>query len=688
MTTATKATQEVSRPWRAARLKRLARRLAITFSAAVAASFVALAVLWLLFPFPEERLGKWAVSPTVLDAKGRPMLAVVGSDDQWRQPVPLRCISPWLVKATIAVEDERFYWHPGVDPLAAARALVQNVAARRVVSGASTLDMQICRMMDDRPRNLRAKVIESFRALQLNRLKSKDEILELYLNTAPYGGNIRGVEMASLAYFGRSARDLTLAEAALIAGLPKSPSRYRPDRRLEAAVKRQRVVLAAMLKKKMITRQQFRDARSDPMAISKSKHPPRAWHAAWMALKLRPQGGRTSIDLDIQTDLERLADEHGRTLPTGSELAVVIIDVARSSIVGMVGSGDVGDPVDGQVNGVLARRSPGSALKPFIYAAAFEIGRLNSKSIVYDIPIRRAGWSPDNFTRTFAGEIAAGEALRRSLNIPAILVAEEIGLARCCGVLEAVGINVPASAQTKSGLTLAVGGLEVSLLELTNAYATLGRAGLRQKPHLFPDEPAKHVRALAPNVCAAIDDILSSRRRRPLTMEAFLPEDIPWFMWKTGTSSGRRDAWAVGHNRRYAIGVWVGRFRGTGRVAYVGAEAAQPLLAGLFDLPSLRVETDPPVPAPIVVRRPLSPPAEIKPQLQITSPGDGDTFICLNRETVIRPAANYRASLLWFLNGRLLDDDSAARLVLTPGSYELLCVDRAGQSSTVCFNVR
>jgi penicillin-binding protein 1C len=481
---------------------------------------------------------------------------------------------------------------------------------------------------------------------------------------------------------------LTLAEAALIAGLPQSPSRYRPDKYLEAAIRRRGVVLDCMVKKGTITRQQSQDAQSIPVVMRKSTHPPRAWHAAWMALKLRPQGGRTCIDLDIQSELERLANEHYDTLPKGSELAVVIIDISQSSIVGMVGSGDTGDPVDGQVNGVLAKRSPGSALKPFIYAAAFEAGRLNGESIVHDIPIRRAGWSPANFDQTFRGEIAAAEALRRSLNIPAILIAEETGLARCCGILDAVGIPVPANAQTRSGLSLAVGGMEVTLLDLTNAYATLGRSGIREKPRLFPDEPRRQVQALAPNVCAAIDEILSARRRRPVGMESFLPEDVPWFMWKTGTSSGRRDAWAVGHNRRYAIGVWVGRFRGTGRVAYVGAESAEPLLAGLFDLPALRVGSDPPVSAPIIVRRPLSPPAELKRQLQITSPGNGETFICLNRETVIRPAANYAGDLLWFLNGRLVDNSSAARLVLTPGYYELHCVDQAGQSSKVCFDVR
>ena len=670
------------------RLIHLAKRSAKLLTAGILLLIASLGALWLLSPFPKERLNKWSVSPRVLDIKGQPMLAVVGSDDQWRQPVLLESVSPWLIKATIAVEDERFYRHHGIDPFAVLRAAGQNLVAGRVVSGASTLDMQVCRMMNDRPRTIWAKLVESFRAIQLNRLKSKDEILQIYLNIAPCGGNIRGVEMASLIYFGKHAKDLSLGEAALIAGLPKSPSRYRPDKYIDAAINRRNIVLYSMLKKGVINEQQFHDARVNPIVINKAGFPLQAWHAAWMALSLRPQGGRTCIDLDIQNELERLVADNRRSLPDGSEVAVVIIDIAASRIIAIVGSGSPSDPVDGQVNGILAKRSPGSALKPFIYAAAFEMSRLNSESIVYDIPIQRGGWSPANFDDTFLGEVTVGEAMRRSLNVPAILTAEQIGLARCCGMLEAAGIRLPANAQTRSGLSLAVGGVEVTLLDLTSAYATLGRAGIREQPHLFPDEPRNQIQALTPNVCAAINDILSSRNRRPRGMEQFLPGDVPWFMWKTGTSSGRRDAWAVGHNGRYAIGVWVGRFRGTGRIAYIGAEAAEPLLAQLFNSPGLRTDDDPPTPASIVVRHPLPPPAEAVTAFKISEPRNGDTFVSINGTTVIRPSNNSQSDLMWFLNGKLLDNITTTRLVLTPGYYELHCMNKTGQSSTVYFAVR
>jgi len=664
--------------------------LKLLFRAGGIAAVLSVAVLivaWLLFPFPVERIERWAASPIVWDVNDRDLIGIVGSDDHWRRPVPLEDMSSWLAQATIAVEDERFYSHPGVDPLAVARAAVQNIAARRIVSGASTLNMQLCRMMDNRPRSLKAKIIESFRALQLNRLESKDDILELYLNVAPYGGNLRGAEAASLEYFGRHAKDLSLGQAALIAGLPQSPSRYRPDRRLELALKRRHIVLHRMVEAGMITEFQLEQAQSVPIEIQSRPRQRMATHAAWFALKRRPMGGRTTINLDIQKQVEHLSREHVLRLPGDSELAVVVIDIEESAIVCMVGSGSVADPVDGRINGALAKRSPGSTLKPFVYAAAFEAGRLNGESIVHDIPISRGGWTPANFDRTFSGRITAAEALRRSLNVPAVLVAEAVGLAGCCGMLEAVGVRLPSDAQRRGGLALAVGGIEVRLLDLTNAYATLGRDGIRGRLRIFEDELASCACALAPNVCRAISDILSSRRRRPAGMENALPEDVPWFAWKTGTSTGRRDAWAVGHNRRYAIGVWVGRFRGTGRVAYVGAEAAEPLLAELFDLPTLRTYVDPPVAEPVRVWRPLPPPRELGPNLRITAPSQGDIFICRDDSAVVHTSVNRTEGISWFLNGKLVRDDPVSRFVLTPGEYTLRCVDKKGQSSSVTFSV-
>ena len=670
------------------RLKRILITLGKVMGFLTALFLIILIVTWRLFPFPEHQLLRWRPSAVVNDVNNRPMMKIVSTQDQWCIPTTMDTISPWLIKATIAVEDERFYSHPSVDPIAIARATKQNLTQRRIVSGASTLTMQLCRMMQDRPRDCKSKLVESFRALQLDRLKSKAEILEIYLNQAPYGGNIRGVEAAAQIYFNKPANRLSLAEAALLAGIPKSPSQFDPRRHFQKALQRKNFVLERMKQTGTISLEQLCEAKNTPLSISNHSLPPRAKHAAWLALNQRPQGGRTCIDLEIQDELERLVRNHLDRLPPESELAAVVIDIAQSSVVAMIGSGDMDDPVDGQVNGVLARRSPGSALKPFIYAAAFEASRLAPQSVLYDKPVNWNGWTPSNFDRTFSGPVSAAQALRQSLNIPALQVAKGIGLARCCGVIESLGIDLPAHTRRNVGLALAVGGVETSLLELTNAYAAFGREGKYAKARLFPDQSIETTSAVSPKVCAAINEILSSKQRRPAGMEKITPEDIPWFMWKTGTSSARRDAWAVGHNMRYAVGVWVGRFRGTGRLAYVGALAAEPLLAELFSLPLLRNNCSPKPAVPLVVKNPLP----IKPfdrqDLKIVNPENGHIYIALNDKAVIHPTANTNQKQMWFLNSRILKNQNNGAFPLIPGEYVLQCLTCKGESTQVTFSVR
>ncbi len=672
------------------RLLRWAMRLLILALLLSLLGLAALAVVWHVCPFPVERLEQWPASPQVLDRHGRPMLELVGHDDHWRFPARLEQISPWLVKATIAVEDARFERHVGIDPAAVGRAVMQNVRSGRIVSGASTLTMQLCRMMDDRPRTLGAKLIESFRAVQLERLLSKDEILELYLNVAPYGGNLRGVEAASLAYFGKSARDLSLGEAALIAGLPQSPSRLRPDRHPDRAAQRRRIVLSRMLELGMIDQRRHDDAAAMPIAMEgrglRSMH---ATHAAWLALQRRSAGSRTTLDLAVQHEVERCVQRHHTSLPEGSQVAVAVIDLEDGAILAMVGAADPHDERSGQVNGVTARRSPGSALKPFIYAAAFEAGRLDARSTVYDVPIHRDGWSPHNFEGGFEGEVTAAEALGRSLNVPAILVAEGVGLDRGLGTIEAAGIRLGDGAATRGGLAAVVGAVEVTLLDLTNGYATLGRGGVRMPPRLFADEPVESVRVLGRHACAVVDDILASHRRRPSGMMDLAPGDVPWFTWKTGTSSGRRDAWAVGHNGRYAIGVWAGRFDGRADPAFIGRSAAEPLLGALFDMPTLRRDAAaaPPPPDPIPITHPLAPPPEAGGALRILHPAPGARFIAVDGRVRVPVAANRGRDVRWLLNGRLIDPGNPGRLDLGIGTYELRCIDGRGDVATIRFTV-
>jgi penicillin-binding protein 1C len=658
---------------------------------------------WCAFPFPMHRLEDWPISPRVTDRSGQTLLDLVAEDQQWRFPVALSEVSPWVVKATIAVEDHRFREHLGVDPWAVARATWQNLTAGRVVSGASTLTMQLCRMMDPRPRSLSAKAVEAFRALQLERLRGKDWIIQAYLNLAPYGRNLRGVEAAAQAYFGKSAKDLSLGESALLAGLPQSPARFRPDRFPDLARARRDMVLRRMEELGIISAQQRQDASGEPLAIAPRARSDAAAQAARMALNRRPAGGRTTIDLGLQTEVQHLATAYLRrlrsagpdadgprspALPSDADLSVVVLDIPTGDILAVVGSADANDPIDGQVNGVLGWRSPGSALKPFVYAAAFEARRLSPDSIVYDVPIHRVGWSPANFDRTFCGELPAAEALRRSLNIPAILVAEQVGLDRCVGLMQAAGVKLPPDAGVRGGLAVVTGAIEVRLLDLVSAYATLGRGGVRRDPRLFADQTNEPIRVLDADVCGALDDILSSRRRTPRGMERLPPEQTPWFMWKTGTSSARRDAWAVGHNGRCAIGVWVGRFRGAGCVDFVGGQVAEPLLGQLFSLPAIRSDRAAAKPGSWIVTNPLPRPAEVAEPLRITNPANASVFLAMSSAAVVHPAANREQDLRWFLNGSLLGPTSIGRLVLAPGSYELRCVDPAGNASSVRFAVK
>ncbi len=664
------------------------KRLALGTCGLWLLAYAGFCYVWYACPFPVAQFDHQPVSPLVTDRSGNTLLYLVGDNDQWRQPVPLKKISPWLVQATLAAEDARFREHRGLDYSALTRAMCQNIAHAKVVSGASTLTMQVCRQLDRQPRTLTAKLWQVLRAWQLEQLRSKDQILEAYLNLAPYGGNVLGAEAAAQWFYGKHATDLSLGEAALLAGLPQSPNRFRPDRHpVEARIRRQ-FVLRRMRELGMITTAQAHAAASEPLPTTSAKRLSAAPHAAWLALQKRPLGGRTTIDLSQQRAVEAAVAQHVPRWPTATDTAVCVIDIATSDIVAWVGSADPTNPRHGQVNGGLAKRSPGSALKPFLYAAGFQARRLGPESRVYDGPLERAGWTPENFDKTFSGEVPAAEALRRSLNVPAILITEQVGLSRCIGTLAAAGVTLPSNAAQRGGLALAVGGIEVTLLDLTAAYATLGRGGISQRPRLFLDEATPREKALDADVCAAISDILSVRHRRPRGWEQLPESQLPWCMWKTGTSSGHRDAWALGHNGRYAIGVWVGRFSGAGHIDYVGQEAAEPLLAKLFAAAEFRTAQHP-SPAPTwVVSRPYSLTQPATAPLRITTPTRGDIFLSAAGPVVIKPATNREADARWFLNGRLVAEHRPEPLELHPGRYELRCVDPQGQASAVEFSVQ
>jgi penicillin-binding protein 1C len=440
----------------------------------------------------------------------------------------------------------------------------------------------------------------------------------------------------------------------------------------------------------MISEGERADAAAEPLQVRGWRAEATARHASWLALARCPGGGQTTIDIDVQRDVERLSHQHARTLPDEAQLAVVVIDIERAEIVALIGSRDPRASIDGQVNGAVARRSPGSALKPFVYAAAFQAGRLSPESILYDVPIERAGWAPSNFDRTFRGEVSAAEALRGSLNIPAILVAEGVGLSRCIGTMRAAGLRIADDVETRAGLGVVVGTIEVTLLDLTDAYATLGREGRQMRAVLVRTAGPRDgpIQSLDGDACRAVNDVLSTRRQRPEGLQDASDRDVPWFMWKTGTSSGRRDALAVGHNGRFAIGVWVGCFSGEGRVEFVGRDAAEPLLARLFCLGSLRSGgPDPEPPKRIYVRRPLPQPCAVRAELRILSPANGSVFAGPRGLVPIRVEANRAEDLVWFMDGELVSC-SGARVPVRPGGHVLRCVSDSGEADAVRFTVR
>ncbi|MCP5023155.1 MAG: penicillin-binding protein 1C [bacterium] len=563
------------------RLRRWLVRGAWLAIATPVASVLLFFILNACFPFPATLLKGPPPSPRLMAADESDLQIQLAPDDQWRKPVPLDQISPTLIEATIAVEDQRFRQHMGIDPLAILRAAKQNALSGQTISGASTITMQLVKLLSgNRRRTLGNKALEAFRSLQLERIWTKDQILERYLNIAPYVGNHQGIESASMALFGKHALDLSQAEAYLLAGLPQSPTRFAPARHPEKALWRRHNVLHAAVQTRTLDAASAQRLTETELTLNKAQRPNAAFHFSRMAFTQRPAGGITTLDPVLQERCEELMRRRATALPAGCDIALVAIEIETGAVRALIGSLDPSDPIDGQVNGATAWRSPGSALKPFLYAAAFEAHLASPESLVEDSAMELAGWTPQNFDGDFQGRVTVTEALRRSLNIPAMRLARQAGLSRCIGVLESAGVHFRPGTAQAAGLALATGAAEVRLIDLTNAYATLGRNGQHKPWVLLEDEidrDSPGAQVLSASTCEDLHTILSTRQRF-----VNAKPDARHFCWKTGTSSGFRDAWAIGHDEKYAIGIWVGHFSGTANPAFVGSRAATPLLTDAF----------------------------------------------------------------------------------------------------------
>ena len=560
----------------------------------VAAGLLVLAVIgaWLALPFPRNELEHLPTSILLLDRQGEVLRITCSAEDAFCEPYRLDLANDWIGNAMIAAEDKRFFEHPGIDTLALSRALIDNLTHAHILSGASTISMQVIRLIEPRPRTVLTKLIEMFRATQMERILSKPEILEHYLNRAPFGGNLIGIQAASRRYFGKPVAGLTLAESALLAGLPQSPSRLRPDRRPVRARARRDQVLRRMRACGFIDDRQLINALAQPVSVRPLLAPWRAPHFCDYALATRPgvsarqAGIITTIDGPLQQWAEDLLKRHARMLRQQGVAggAVVVLDTATGAIRAMVGAPDYDDARNaGQVNGALAPRSPGSTLKPFIFTQALEQGLCTPATMLADVPMHLADYEPENFARIFSGPVSAREALVRSLNIPALKLLQQMGQDSLMDTLRKCGLSTLSQPKSNYGLGIALGGGEVQLLALANAYACLARGGIYRSSHWRADAPdTADARLFSPQAVYMLNDMLSGDERNLALYGHVADVHPPRLAWKTGTSAGFRDAWTLAWNPDFVVGIWLGNPDGKPSPALAGLSAAAPIAGEFF----------------------------------------------------------------------------------------------------------
>lgn len=570
--------------------------------AAVALTASALATLLVLVarPYPEERFDPEPHTSTrVFDRHGELLYEQRSASGHYGRPVALDDISEHLVAATLSSEDARFYDHVGIDPRGVARAIYLNLAEGRLAYGGSTVSQQLAGLLDPQPRSLRGKAVESIDALRLERRLDKRQILELYLNRVYYGRLAVGAEAAAQRYFGKPAKQLSLAEGSLLAVLPRGPVFYDPDKHPERALKRRRHILQTMASRGWISHEEAESAASEPLRFVPRRVQRRAPHALDHLDVSSQSKVTTSLDLRLQQAIERRAREHLQQLKRFDvdQIGVVVIDNQSREVLALVGSRDYGQAeLAGANNGALARRSPGSTLKPFVYALALERGA-NLQTELLDAPTSFAGYAPRSANGSYHGPVSLAEALGSSLNVPAVATAEQVGAEAVRDKLAALKLI---GSDEEASLALALGGTSVRLVDLTNAYATLARGGvhrpwtLTHRPHPNPEQSPTGDRLFSERAAKLVTHALSSTHARRRAFGFETPFDDTGFAAKTGTSQSFCDSWAIGYDSRFSVGVWVGNFDGRPMHGLTGMTGAAPLLR---DVTLLLEDHEPPVTA-------------------------------------------------------------------------------------------
>jgi len=519
-------------------------------------------------------------SHAVLDRGGHLLRAYATKEGRWRLPAQAKDVDPRFLRLLFAYEDKHFYGHHGIDPEAMARAAWQFVATGHIVSGGSTLTMQVARLLEPREhRTMAAKLRQIVRALELERALSKSQILSLYLSLAPYGGNLEGIRAASLAYFGKEPRKLTLGEAALLVALPQSPEQRRPDRYPERAhVARDRVLDRAVAAG-VVPRDEIARAKVEAVPHERKALPVLAPHAADQIVAAEPDRRihRLTIEANLQRTLEDLARERARALGQRISVAILAVDNESGEVRARVASADYFEARRaGQVDMTQALRSPGSTLKPFIYGLGFEDGFLHPETLIDDRPMRYGSYTPENFDQSFQGTVTVRRALQFSLNVPAIAVLGRVGVNRLSARLSGAGAALVLPKNEAPGLAIGLGGVGIKLSDLVMLYTGLAREG-SAVPLVERVDAATGVsrRLLDPVAAWYVGNIL---------IGAPPPENAAAgrIAFKTGTSYGYRDAWAVGFDGRMTIGVWVGRPDGAPVPGLIGRVSAAPILFDAF----------------------------------------------------------------------------------------------------------
>ena len=551
----------------------------------LASLLLVIALLWLAdrlwpLPLPQDDLAR-----VVLAEDGTPLWRFADANGVWRYPVQTSEVSPYYLEALLTYEDRWFYQHPGVNPLALVRATWQNLTGTRVVSGGSTLSMQVARLLDPHSRTFHGKLRQLWRTAQLEWHLSKAEILNLYLNRAPFGGTLQGVAAASWAYLGKSPSQLTHAEAALLAVLPQAPSRLRPDRHPQRAQEARDKVLRRLAEFQVWPQAAVDEALEEPLLLAPRLEPSLA---PLLARRLnRPDSPpliRTTLDATLQRRLEDLLLGWRARLPEHTSAAILVVEEETMAVRAYLGSVDINDAKRfGHVDMISALRSPGSTLKPFLYGMALDDGLIHSESLLQDVPRRYGDYRPGNFSMGFTGAVPASTALSSSLNLPAVQLLEAYGPKRFAAEMRIGGVPLALPALAEPNLALILGGAGSRLEDLVSGYSAFARDGRSANIRLQPDDTLRERPLLSPGAAWIVRRILSGQARPDRDPRAELVQR-PVLAWKTGTSYGFRDAWAIGVGPRYLIGVWIGRPDGTPVPGQFGLASAAPLMLQVHDV--------------------------------------------------------------------------------------------------------